>query len=103
MDKTFRIIVTQEDLDIGCRGNATECAVARAGARAVNREVVVGFYVPNGKDAGLYMLWKTDSGRYFTRLPQEVSQLVIDFDSGDTKLKPLEFEVTPELHDYTKD
>jgi len=87
--QTYRICVTQEDIDQGARQSCVACPIALAARRAgvANAEV------------GCRDLWQTtwdedgEDETTFVRMPQVARDFVRAFDRNE-KTSPFEFEVT---------
>ena len=76
----LKIIVTEEDIRKGSRGQADTCPIAYATCRALGVNRV---YVDSE-----YLCYATDS----CSLPDEATEFIRRFDTG-MKVKPFEFEI----------
>jgi len=78
----MKIIVTQEDIDKGRRGDNRNCAVAQALIRRGFRDVTVGIFSFSLRD-------DTEERKYY-RTPMKMKELIRNYDSYQT-VEPAEF------------
>jgi hypothetical protein len=85
---TVRIEVTQDDIDLGIRGAACLCPIARAGARRVPARYLVSV------DGHVFDLFSDEKGRpdCTRRLPDEAVAFVAEFDRGES-VAPISFDL----------
>lgn len=88
---TPHVIVTQEDIDAGCKASPFNCPIARALHRALDAGPHNAVYVWGGGPEGVEV--DLDGILYEGELPDTAAAFVLSFDRG-LPVEPITFELT---------